>query len=356
MRMYERKTLSQKVHWTLIKRSFQLTVNKIFRKYGPAFRAAHPFLTVQEKKVINAISKCRTLELGGHLEVREECGHAILRFHSCRNRHCPQCQFFKKEQWIEARSREVFPFQYFHAVFTLPDELNPIVYRNKKIIYTMLFQKVKETLLGTAEQQKYFGAGTGFFSILHTWGQKLNLHPHLHCVIPGGGYDAKADIWKRCSTDYLLPVEVLKKRFKYLFLTELKRKFMNRELFLNGTKYENKRLFQQLLDKLFSKEWVVYLKEPFSNHESVIRYPGKYTHRITIGNYRIINLENNTVLFWYKDYKDHNKKKVLVLPADQFVRRSLQVLRVSVIMDFLPTKRRNKTLNPVTVSLGYGNI
>lgn len=219
----------------------------------------------------------------------------------------------KKEAWISQKKDEIFPFQYFHAVFTLPHQLLPIVAGNKKAIYTLLFHSVKETLLGVASEEQYFGVQIGFFSILHTWGQKLNLHPHLHCVIPGGGYSPKTKTWIRSPENYLLPIAVLQKRFRSIFLLGLKKLYHESLIAPPG--------FQQLIDDLFKIDWVVYLKESFKNSDSVIKYLARYTHRIAISNYRIIGVENGEVLFSYKDYSDGNKKKILSLDVDEFIRR-----------------------------------
>jgi hypothetical protein len=241
-------------------------------------------------------------------------------FNSCRDRNCPQCQSLAKERWILEKKAEVFPFQYFHVVFTLPDALIPLVIRNRRIVYNLLFEKVKETLLSAALEPKYFGARIGFFAVLHTWGQKLNLHPHLHCVVPGGGYAADGQ-WLKTSDDYLLPVRVLAKRFRSLFLTALKSKYTSGELSVKGSRFELPDEFQSLIDALFNTEWVVYLKESFKDHSSVIEYLGRYTHKIAIANHRIVKVEGGEVWFSFKDYRDSNKRKVMALPADEFMRR-----------------------------------
>jgi len=296
------------------------TINDIFREFGKEY-IKNRKLTVRAHKVIHDIQVCRTKALGGRTDRCDNCGHITIYYNSCRNRHCPQCQFMKKEEWILAKERDVFPFQYFHAVFTLPDILNPFIIRNKKILYNLLFQTVKKTLLSVSREEKYFGAKIGFFSILHTWGQKLNLHPHIHCVIPGGGYSEKKKNWIRCSKDYLLPIKVLKRRFRSLFLTSLKK--MYEELYLSGTIYEKRCNFQKLINKLFSCEWVCYIKESFKSNKSVIRYLAKYTHRIAISNHRIIAVRDRTVTFAYKDYADNNKKKELTIDVLKFMNRFL---------------------------------
>ena len=289
------------------------TVNEIFRAYGEDYRVNHPFLTEHEKKVMRAIEACRTSDLGGRVEVCSQCGHTRMIFNSCRNRHCPQCQFMKKEAWISKKKNEIFPFQYFHAVFTLPQQLRPIAAGNKEAIYKLLFNSVKETLHGVASEEKYLGAKIGFLSILHTWGQKINLHPHLHCVIPGGGYSRETKKWIRSPENYFLPVKVLQKRFRSIFLQGLKRLYPDSLTAPSD--------FQNLIDQLFEIDWVVYLKESFKNSDSVIKYLARYTHKIAISNHRIIGVEDGEVLFSYKDYSQANQKKVLRLKVNEFIQR-----------------------------------
>lgn len=300
----------------------QNTVNSIFREHAAEYlKQYNP--DNYTTKIIRAIVNCRTEALGGHIETCDTCGHEITLYNSCRDRHCPQCQFMKKAQWIENRKDEVLPFQYFHVVFTLPDSLNPIVYRNKEIIYKLLFDKTKETLLSISEDEKYFGAGVGFFSILHTWGQKLNLHPHIHCVVPGGGYIPAKKKWISAPHNYFLPVDVLKLRFRSIFLVSLKELFKSGKLYLQKTKYQEQRVFYRLIDDLFKTEWVVYIKESFKSSDSVIEYLAKYTHRIAISNHRILSVDQGIVTFRYRDYREENKQKTLSLPVMNFMRRFL---------------------------------
>jgi hypothetical protein len=294
------------------------TINEIFQRFGAEYLKAYPRTSVREKKVIKDIAECRTPALGGRIEECDYCGRKIVYYNSCRNRHCPQCQFLKKEAWIQEKQNELLPFQYFHGVFTLPDKLSGIVYRNRRMMFTLLFQTVRDTLLSVCMDEKYLGARIGFFAILHTWGQKLNLHPHLHCVIPGGGYSDRKNKWITCPKNYLLPIEVLKKRFRSLFLRRLKGMFQS--LYLQRTGYEQKYKFQRLIDELFETEWVCYLKESFKNNDSVIKYLGKYTHRIAISNHRIVKLENRMVTFSYKDYNDDNKLKTKTIDVLKFIR------------------------------------
>ncbi len=294
------------------------TVNSIFRDHVKEFLGTYS-VNNYTYKVIRAITNCRTEALGGHIRQCDSCGEKIIQYNSCRNRHCPQCQFMKKEQWIINRQNDVLPFQYFHVVFTIPDKLNPIVVRNKKQMYTLLFNSVKKTLLSVSEDEKYFGAKIGFFSILHTWGQKLNLHPHIHCVVPGGGFCEKTNSWKRSPQNYLVPIKVLQKRFRSLFLCGLKELYQSNVLFLDGTPYTEKRRFQQFIDLLFDIEWIVYMKESFKSSDSVIAYLSKYTHRIAISNHRILSVIDGIVTFSYRDYKD-GKKKEMSVPVLKFMK------------------------------------
>jgi hypothetical protein len=297
------------------------TVNEIFRQYGEVYRNSHPSMPLINRKVMRSIELCRTEYLGGRIESCDSCGHTVTLYNSCRNRHCPQCQNMKKEKWVLERNEDVLPFTYFHVVFTIPDELNAVALRNKRIFYNLMFRICRETLLSVCAQEKYFGADIGFFAILHTWGQKLNLHPHLHCVVPGGGFSPKKKKWIRAPNNFLVPVQVLKKRFRSLFLTELKRLQKENALYLAGTKYENPIAFQQLIDFLFASEWVVYLKESFQNNRSVIEYLSRYTHKIAISNHRIESMDNGFVSFKYRDYKDGNKQKTARMDAQSFIHR-----------------------------------
>lgn len=297
------------------------TVNTIFRDHGTAYNKKYPHMTLVERKAMRSIQLCRTHELGGRVEECENCGHKVILYNSCRNRHCPQCQSMKKEQWIHDRTNEVLPFTYFHIVFTLPDELNSIIWKNKRILFNLMFRVCKETLLSASADEKYLGADIGFFSILHTWGQKLNAHPHLHCVVPGGGFSQKKQKWIHAPYNYLVPVQVLKARFRSNFLVSLKKLNEDGALYLSGTRYIEAPDFQKLIDSLFRKEWVVYLKESFQNRNSVIEYLARYTHRIAISNHRIVSAEKDMVAFKYRDYKDSNKEKIETIDALSFMRR-----------------------------------
>jgi predicted Zn-ribbon and HTH transcriptional regulator len=296
------------------------TVNEIFRRYGAEFEARHR-LNDHERTVIAHLTRCRTEAMGGRLQTCERCGYTRVLYNSCRDRNCPQCQSLAKERWIEAKEAEAFPFPYFHVVFTLPDELTPLVLRNRSFVYNLLFEKVRETLLSAAGEEKYFGAKIGFFAVLHTWGQKLNLHPHLHCVVPGGGWDEGAGRWRESPKKFLLPWPVVSQRFRSLFLTSLRAAYRAGELKVAGSKFERRAEFSALVKKLFKTKWVVYLKESFRDSTSVIRYLARYTHKIAIANHRILKVENGEVWFSYRDRRDGNKRKVLRLRTDEFMRR-----------------------------------
>ncbi len=295
------------------------TINDIFRIFGDAYRAEHLELSLHEIKIMRSLEICRTEVLGGRVEECDTCKYEAFLYNSCRNRHCPQCQFMKKEAWILEREKDVLPFTYFHVVFTLPHKLNPIVIRNKRVIYNLLFQKCKETLLSAANDKKYFGAQTGFFAILHSWGQKIDLHPHLHCVVPGGGFCKDSNKWIQTSQKFFLPKDVLKPRFRSLFLTALKELNNSGRLCLRGTPFAEKKTFQNLIDSLFADEWVVYIKESFQGKKSVIEYLARYTHRIAISNYRILSLKGDMVTFKYRDYKDGNSEKIMEMKAISFI-------------------------------------
>jgi len=276
-------------------------------------------------KAINSIKDCRTARLGGHVDKCDECGHVRISYNSCRNRHCPKCQTLVKERWLENRKKDLLPVGYFHVVFTIPQELNNIVFTNQKGLYSILFQTVSETLLELAKDRKYLGTDIGFTSILHTWGQNLMYHPHLHCVVPSGGLSLDGRRWIDSNKDFFIPVKVLSRKFKGKFLHYLKEAYYNNKLKLIGDsqKLFEKYLFQDFIDKLYKKEWIVYCKPPFGSAEHVLQYLGRYTHRVAISNNRIIHFENGYVTFKWRDYRDKNKQKFMTVTAEEFIRRFL---------------------------------
>jgi Putative transposase/Transposase zinc-binding domain len=300
---------------------------------------------------MRAIEVCRTAALGGHKDQCDHCGHVEISYNSCRNRHCPKCQTLRKEKWIEARSEDLLPIQYFHVVFTIPSELNPLVSMNRKVIYDLLFRSVSETLTELAHDPKYLGAGIGGISILHTWGQNLMDHPHLHCIVTGGGLSSDKGRWVSCRKGFFIPVRVLSALFKGKFLDLLKRCFESDDLVFPDRIRHLKPTedFERFRSQLYYKNWVVYCKPPFDGVKGVLQYLGRYTHRIAINNHRILNMHNGDVSFLWRDYADHNRQKTMTLKADEFIRRFLlHVLppRYVRIRHFglLANRKRKKTI------------
>ena len=271
-------------------------------------------------RTLSALSKCRTSALGGHVDGCGSCGKLRMSYNSCRNRHCPKCQGNEREAWIQAREKELLPVPYFHVVFTLPHELNTLCMRYPKLMYDSLFDASWDTINTFAGDEKHLGATTGMISILHTWGQQLTLHPHLHCIIAAGGL-TKQGKWKHSKTNgnYLFPVKALSVVFRAKYMHHLRK---NVVLF-NAKNNTPIVLPKQLIDSCFKKQWVVYAKRPFSGVNSVVEYLGRYTHKVAISNHRITHINNttNSISFTYKDYKDGAKKKTLTLDAMEFVRR-----------------------------------
>ena len=273
-----------------------------------------------KQKVMNAIKNCKTGAIGAHKYVCDECGHEEIVYNSCRNRHCPNCQTGKKLKWIEARKEEVLNIKYYHIVFTIPSELYLIAIQNQEKIYKILFKASAETLQELAKDSKYLGAEIGFFSILHTWGQNLMYHPHVHLVVTGGGL-TEINTWKEKEEDFFIPVQVMSRVFRGKFLNYMKKEKI--EFYGSNKDLENLATYSNLIQKMYNKEWIVYCKEPFKNAESVIQYLGRYTHRVAISNNRIIKEENGEVTFKYRDYKDNKKQKEMTLKAEEFIRRFL---------------------------------
>jgi hypothetical protein len=261
---------------------------------------------------MHAIEICRTASLGGHIDECEECGHVKISYNSCRNRHCPKCQFLKKEKWVEARGRELLPIEYFHVVFTLPDELNPLALRNREVVYNILFRAASETLTELADTR--LGVRIGFIAVLHTWGQNLMDHPHLHCIVSGGGVSHGK--WVSSKRRFLFPVKVMSRLFRGKFLDFLKKAYERKEI-------QSGEEFTGFLRGLYAKEWVVYAKPPFNGPKTVVGYLGRYTHRIAITNHRITSMEDGRVSFSWKDYSDGMRTKIMTLDAAEFIRRFL---------------------------------
>ena len=328
-------------------------VADLIRGAGAAFieRNRH-WIRWKHVKVLLAIARCRTAALGGHLDECTRCGHrATISYNSCRNRHCPKCQTATREQWIAARRRELLPTRYLHVVFTLPRRLAPLVLQNKKVFYDLLFRTSAETLLEVAHDPRHLGAEIGFFSVLHTWSQKLNLHPHVHCVVPAGGLSLDHTHWVHSPNNYFLPKKVLRKVFRGKFVDALQQAFQNGQLNFQG---DLKLLgqpdtFAAWLRPLFRQHWVVYLKPPFGGSAYVLQYLGRYTHRVAISNHRLVSCSDGQVAFRWRDSAHHNEHKLMTLSVDEFLRRFLlHILPQGFVrirhFGFLANRRRAATL------------
>src|SRR5712691_3347516 len=329
-----------------------LEVADLVRAAGQAFiEGSRKWISWKHIKVLLAIVRCRTAVLGGHLDECTRCGHRVISFNSCRNRHCPKCQTGARERWLEKRRRELLPTPYVHVVFTLPRQLAPLALQNKKFIYDLLFRTSAETLLEVARDPQHLGAEIGFFSVLHSWSQKLELHPHVHCVVPAGGLSADGTRWIKPRYDFLLPVEVLSRVFRGKFHEALKRAFHDGKLnFLGDLQLlAQPRTFAAWLRPLFRKDWVVYAKPPFGGSQQVLRYLGRYTHRVAISNHRLISFADGVVTFRWRDSAHNNEQKPLPLSVDEFLRRFLLHLLPEGFVrirnfGFLANRRRATTL------------
>ncbi len=295
----------------------KLELADIFRDYGQSYANNHN-LCNQQHKAIRAIVACRTSALGGHLSRCDNCNYELIRYNSCRNRHCPKCQAMQKERWISARQAELLPVEYFHVVFTLPHDINPLAQNKPQIIYNLLFQAASETLLQFSLNPKWMGAKPSITMVLHTWGQNLNQHIHVHCVVSGGGL-MKNGQWKNCKKKFLFPVRALSKVFKAKYIGQLNIALNNKDIHLSS----NNVSIQKFISSLYQSDWVVYAKPPFANPEQMLAYFGRYTHRIAIGNQRLVDFKQGTVSFKWRDYADNSKQKVMDLDVNEFIRRYL---------------------------------
>jgi hypothetical protein len=303
----------------------KIEVGDIFRQYGDAFKNKYGSVMIREQlRAMKAIQICRTAELGGHIEECEECGAIRISYNSCRNRHCPKCQSIPTERWLSKREADLLPIDYFHIVFTIPDDLYLLIYSNQRAGFGIFFRAVSETLLELTKDKKYLGAIVGIITILHTWGQNLMYHSHIHCLATGGGLSVKNE-WKSFRNNYFLPVKVMSRLFRGKLLDYFRKEYNKGTLkFSDGIKdLSMPANFEKFIRNLRNKEWVVYCKPPLKNPETVLEYFGRYTHRVAISNYRIIKLENDKVYFKWKDYKDNNKTKIMALEATEFIRRFL---------------------------------
>ncbi len=300
-------------------------VAEVVRVYGDDYRSTHPPSAAQQR-VLSNIAACRTVALGGHVDECEHgCGFARISYNSCRDRHCPKCQGPRRAEWVSRRLERLLSVPYFHVVFTFPDELNPLALRNKAVVYKILFEAASKTLVELARDPKRLGADIGVTAVLHTWGQNLVLHPHLHCVVTGGGLSSDGSRWITGRQRYFLPVKVMGKLFRGKFLALLERAYKDGQLELAGSTagLADPVGWAALRDRLYRKHWVVYAKPPFGDASQVFRYLGRYTHRVAISNHRIVDITDGRVSFTVKDYKDGARKKTMTLASVEFLRRFL---------------------------------
>jgi len=301
-------------------------VADIIRRSGRRFVDRYrDSLTWPQVKVLRAIERCRTAALGGHRDQCDRCGHRAISYNSCRNRHCPKCQTNAREKWLSARQRELLPATYYHVVFSVPHKLVPLMWQNKKVLFQLLFEASAATLLEVAADPQHLGAEIGFLSILHTWGQTLQCHPHVHCVVPGGGLSCDRQRWIPSSPNFFLPVKVLSHVFRGKFLAGLRSAFRSKRLAFHGScqGWENRKAFYAFLDTLKEHDWVVYAKKPFGGPEHVLHYLARYTHRVAISNHRLVEVTDDNVTFRWKDYAHHSKRRTMTLSHEEFLRRFL---------------------------------
>jgi hypothetical protein len=301
-----------------------LELADIFRQHGPAYRRRHR-LPRHQLRLMRAIEICRTATLGGHVEECDHCHRVRISYNSCRNRHCPKCGSLARARWLHQRQAELLPAEYFHVVFTLPAEIAELALRNQKILYDLLFRVGAETLLTIARDRRHLGAEIGFFGILHTWGQNLLFHPHVHYVIPGGGIGPDHDRWVACRPGFFLPVRVLSALFRRRFLEELRRLFRQGKLQFPGqlSPLQHPTAFDRYLQPVEKSDWVVYAKPPFGGPQQVLEYLGRYTHRVAISNQRLLSLQGGRVTFRWKDYRHPQRPRTMTLEADELIRRFL---------------------------------
>jgi hypothetical protein len=302
----------------------RLELAEILRAHGETYRRTHP-VSDQQSRVMTRIMKCRTAALGGHVEACGNCTFTRIAYNSCRDRHCPKCQAAKQAAWVEARLERLLPVPYFHVVFTIPHALNPVALQNRTLMYDLLFQAASATLLTLAADPRRLGAQIGITAILHTWGQNLLLHPHLHCVVTGGGLTSDGQRWIEGGRRFFLPVKVLAALFRGKFLAGVKALYHSGQLKLTGSvgDLNDAGCFRHWLSALYAQRWVVYAKRPFGGPEQVFRYLGRYTHRVAITNSRLLTMIGGRVAFEWKDYAHGHAKKVMSLEAGEFLRRFL---------------------------------
>lgn len=306
----------------------RLEVADIFRRYGPAWRQTNSgHISLGQLKVMSAIERCRSVELGGHVLCCKRCAQIQIAYNSCRNRHCPKCQASAAKRWLEARQSELLPVEYYHVVFTLPSCISDIAYQNKSTIYHMLFKAASETLQTIAGDPKHLGARIGVTMVLHTWGSALTHHPHVHCIIPGGGFSCDGQSWVACRRGFFLPVLVLSRLFRRLFLEKLNAAYKagNLHFFGQYKPLADPLCFADYLKPTRQQDWYVYAEKPFAGPEAVLAYLSRYTHRVAIANSRLLAINKQDVTFKYKDYrlKKGHQQQIMTLATDEFIRRFL---------------------------------
>lgn len=302
-----------------------LEVADIFRRHDHAYRVAHDgHLGRVERRVMSAIALCRTAALGGHVEACEDCAHARVCYNSCRNRHCPKCQSATRERWLADRQADLLPVPYFHVVFTVPAEVAEIAFHNKAVVYAILFDAVAATLKTIAADSRHLGGEIGFLAILHTWGQALTHHPHIHCLVPGGALSPDGR-WLSCRPRVFLPIHVLSRLFRRLFLERLQAAYADGRLRFSGTLdgLGQAHAFTAAIRQLRRKNWIVYAKPPFGSPEQVLAYLGRYTHRVAIANSRLVSADETSVTFRWRDYRHGNAPRLMSLDPHEFIRRFL---------------------------------
>ncbi len=309
---------------TDLDRRTSLEVGDLLRAHGDAYRVQHP-VTPEQAQVMRRLAACRTAALGGHVDACAGCGFTRISYNSCRDRHCPKCQAGKRAAWLETRLERLLPIGYFHVVFTLPAVLQPLILHNQRRLYDLLFQAASATLMTLSADPHRLGAQIGVTAILHTWGQQLRFHPHLHCVVTGGGLALDGQRWIAGRRQYFLPVKVLGKLFRGKFLAALKTMYQVGQLTLTGSvaHLNDPHAFQQLLDALYGCQWIVYAKRPFGGSAQVFRYLGRYSHRVAISNARLVSTDGSQVSFQWKDYANGHQTKVMCLSVEEFLRRFL---------------------------------
>jgi predicted Zn-ribbon and HTH transcriptional regulator len=312
----------------------------------------------EQWKVANAVMNCRGPKLGGHKLVCHECGYEQISYNSCRNRHCPKCQANKRAEWVSARMQELLPVKYFHIVFTVPAVLNALILQNKRVLYDVLFRAASETLQEAAGNPKNLGAQIGFIAVLHTWSQNLLDHPHIHCIVTGGGLSRDKSEWIKSKDNFFISIHILNRLFRGKYLYYLKQAYETNCLSFFGklSKADSAPEFARLLDECYAKKWVVFSKKPFQDPLRVLKYIGRYTHRVAISNRRITDISGGNVSFLWKDYKDQNKKKVMTLSATEFMRRFLlhvlpQGFKRIRFYGILSNRYKNKNLKAIRLFL-----